>query len=570
MDANIVLAGGGAKGAVLAGCVNAVRDKKIRITGCGGTSAGALIAFLVSIGYTGDELRRIICDTPLTALLDDDGRTSETLKWAFRSLSKRSSPRFPILCLSAIAAVAALSHVFVALQRIWNIPRACLNYFLPRRVAAPQRPRQRLLDALRLPMHIDTHLGLLEGARMKAWLLARLVEKHVVPSTEAAATLTFCQLAEAPGCKPLRVVATDVRSRRAVIFGDASTANAPVVDAVIASARFPILFKPQQFNGWLLTDGGLSSNLPSFLFTDSYERDRTPTLAFDLIAPLDHAPSPNTKDTGVSYLRSIAFSALEASDVLLRESNDGIEYFAIEVPPGVDTFSFDMSREKLLECYTAGYAVAAKKLEATSTVSQTTMTPSDLRKSLAAKWGIPAMFAPVLRATMDQVNALSGGRLIGMRAHIMILTPRVSTRGSRTRIVVYSHGMKGDGDAELELDADAGCSGFAWKNRRVTIADLEKAREHPKAWGMTDQDAWRVPERVHSMVSAPIMAGDFSLMGNSVPIGTISVDCQNRLADTSWVTDTGNAAGQYDGVQKNVETVMQAWADVLAAMIGIA
>jgi hypothetical protein len=289
-----------------------------------------------------------------------------------------------------------------------------------------------------------------------------------------------------------------------------------------------------------------------------------------LIAPDNQHPNAATKDTSASYLRSIAFSALEASDVLLRASSDGIEYFAITVPPGVDTFSFDMSREKLSECYTTGYAGAAAQLESTQWVAQAAMLPSDLRKSLAAKWGMPAMFAPVLRAAMDQVNAVSGGHLIGMRAHIMMLTPRVSSRGSRTRIVVYSLRMKGDGDAELELDADAGCSGFAWNNRRVTIADLKKAREHPEAWRMTAQDAWRVPGRVRAMVSAPIMAGDYSPMGNAVPIGTVSVDCENPLADTSWVTDAGNAAGQHDSVEKDVERIMLAWADVIAAMIGIA
>jgi predicted acylesterase/phospholipase RssA len=89
-------------------------------------------------------------------------------------------------------------------------------------------------------------------------------------TADEAATLTFDELVEKPGCVPLRIVATDARSRRPVVFGDGEHAALPVVDAVVASARFPLLFRPADLAGMCLTDGGLSSNLPAFLFDDAH------------------------------------------------------------------------------------------------------------------------------------------------------------------------------------------------------------------------------------------------------------------------------------------------------------
>ena len=73
MKANIVLAGGGAKGAVLAGCVNAAVSKGVQPTGFGGTSAGAIVAFLASIGFRDEKLQDLLVSTNLADLLDDEG-----------------------------------------------------------------------------------------------------------------------------------------------------------------------------------------------------------------------------------------------------------------------------------------------------------------------------------------------------------------------------------------------------------------------------------------------------------------------------------------------------------------
>ena len=62
---------------------------------------------------------------------------------------------------------------------------------------------------------------------------------------------------------PLRVVATDFRTARPVVFREGR-----VCPAVAASAAIPIVFSPVKLGEMVLVDGGLSNNLPSDLARD--------------------------------------------------------------------------------------------------------------------------------------------------------------------------------------------------------------------------------------------------------------------------------------------------------------
>ena len=74
MKAYAILDGGGVKGAALAGCLKAAEDLKVEFKGYGGTSAGAIVALLASIGFTGEELREVMTEElKFSDLLDDKG-----------------------------------------------------------------------------------------------------------------------------------------------------------------------------------------------------------------------------------------------------------------------------------------------------------------------------------------------------------------------------------------------------------------------------------------------------------------------------------------------------------------
>ena len=66
---NAVFEGGGVKGIGLAGGVKAAEEFGIEFNGLAGTSSGAIVAALLASGYTADEMRNIILETPFSSFL---------------------------------------------------------------------------------------------------------------------------------------------------------------------------------------------------------------------------------------------------------------------------------------------------------------------------------------------------------------------------------------------------------------------------------------------------------------------------------------------------------------------
>ena len=123
-------------------------------------------------------------------------------------------------------------------------------------------------------------MGLYQGRKLKDFLLNKIKEK--VPALANNADITFEHLHKA-GCLPVKIVASDITYRRPAIFSlDHTEYGASVIDAVRASTCYPFAFEPVFLNGRRLVDGGLSSNLPVFLFAEEYRQTRIPALAFDL------------------------------------------------------------------------------------------------------------------------------------------------------------------------------------------------------------------------------------------------------------------------------------------------
>jgi NTE family protein len=101
---------------------------------------------------------------------------------------------------------------------------------------------------------------------------------------------TFSDL-RARGLRPLKVVASDLSSRRPVVFS-AVDEDAPVLSAVRGSMSYPFIFKPLIHHERRFVDGGLCSNLPAFVFDTERAQDRRPLIAFDLVSPTKEPPNP--------------------------------------------------------------------------------------------------------------------------------------------------------------------------------------------------------------------------------------------------------------------------------------
>ena len=69
---NLVFEGAGIRGIAYCGAIKELEKKQLipGIEKLGGTSAGAIIALMLSLGYTGDEIKQLIHNTPFKKFND--------------------------------------------------------------------------------------------------------------------------------------------------------------------------------------------------------------------------------------------------------------------------------------------------------------------------------------------------------------------------------------------------------------------------------------------------------------------------------------------------------------------
>lgn len=512
MKAYAIYAGGGVKGAALAGCLRAAEQQGVKFVGHGGTSAGSMVALMAAVGYNGEELERILVEElDFRELLDDQGRQLEQMKgtaeWVASALKSGG----------------------------WR------KKFWAANVTAPGVLKQ-----------LGSTLGLYQGSRLKQFLLNKIKQK--VPSLRDHADITFEHLQKAK-CLPVKMVASDITLRRPAIFAlDHTEYGASVIDAVRASTCYPFAFEPVFLNERRLVDGGLSSNLPVFLFSEEYRQTRTPALAFDLCAPLGAVR--DVYDIG-QYSSDLLSTALEASDDLLRRVLRGVHYIRVETPPGIGTLDFGLSRDDRKRLFDSGFKAATEYLANLEQLKRVRMAGDQLQKQMWVEFGPPQFFTPVLHALAKDIEARTRAR--DVRAQIMLPTGRPKA----TRIVTYHYGMENDADVDLELPENAGCSGKAWAERSPALADLVEAAKTPELWGMTKTQHDKVPASRKSMLSVPVHAPFREGSTTPPPVATLSVDSGTPLEETGWLETT--SSGQV--AHADVVGIMMAWAYIVHKLL---
>lgn len=515
MKAYAILSGGGVKGAALAGCVAAAVEQGIEFEGFGGTSAGSIIALLAASGYTNEADLNLIAvrELEFSALLDDGGKRLQHAR-------------------SAVDSVLAPAG--------WRRPRQSCKKLL-----AAMAMRNQLKQG---------GLGLYRGDKLQRFFFEKVSAK--LPTLSGNSDFTFKDFARAGG-KPLKVVATDLRSRRAKEFSIETTPDFPVLLAVRASAGFPFLFRPVDSAQHLLVDGGLASNFPVFLFSGEYQKNRIPILAFNLVTPQpDFADKPRPRQ----FLQDMLATALEAGDALMQENLPGIELIKVMLKSGVDTLDFNADENARHTLYLEGKDAANQFLHAYPPLLHSRMAGTDLVKRLWSIYGPQYYYAPVLASVCREIEGISNAR--DVRASIMLPTGRVS--GSR--IVVYDHGMEGCYDQKLELPEDGGCSGQALKSKEgMAMDDLCKAREDPVSRNLTP-DIMRMMPKDRCSIASIVIPGwvRFSEMedgGVNFPqlprIGVLSVDSSTPFSETGWDRDN----------QDEFVNRLRTWAYILGRML---
>ena len=357
MKAYAIFEGGGAKGYAHIGAVQAAEERGFHFVGLAGTSVGALIAALLAAGYSGKELFEVAPDGTCSGVLAVDPLNHlNQADWAkFQAFKKwrpfdEVGPKFsPMKARPRLSNQTALGRTlyrpFVRLRRPLVYFAGLARYWVKIHII--------FFANFGLARAVMANLGLTSTAGFRAFLDLALRDKLNVPPGEP---IRFRHLPT-----PLRIIASDLVSEDLKIFG--VNADDLVVKFVIASASFPLFFRPFRFSGGLLVDGGLLSNNPAWVFDAerSCGTESIPTLGFVLIDPPLSAVAP--KDTVPSSLQGFVAKLVRTSLYGRQlETREISEYYSVPLRPKVETLDLEEAFRKAPELISVGRADAEAEL----------------------------------------------------------------------------------------------------------------------------------------------------------------------------------------------------------------
>ncbi|MBW4698506.1 MAG: patatin-like phospholipase family protein [Aphanocapsa lilacina HA4352-LM1] len=376
---------------------------------------------------------------------------------------------------------------------------------------------------------------------MGQFLLQKI--KSQLPALELEADISFYQLNQLK-LPLLKIVSSDLRTKGPLVYsgqgGDEQSGS--VLDAVRASMSYPFVFKPVQVNDRYLVDGGLSSNLPVFLFEKERRDELIPVFAFDLVAPhSEPGQEYGIKQFGLDMIST----ALESNDFLMRKViPKTIYYIPVSIPKDIGTLDFGLSKERRIELYNAGYVATTTFFN--SNLPQLDQATTSV-EALQALYIPPTIVTPLLMVIARQFQEHTGAT--NVRANLMLPTER------STLLVVYQFGMDSDPDIDLELPFGTGSCGRAWQERDIVATDLLAAHQD----GMSKALQNRVRRDRKAVLSVPI----FEWTPTAQPrteldrIGVLSVDTDAALDATGWVRDH----------KRYVNDTALSWSAILAKLL---
>jgi len=496
--AYLVFEGGGARGVAHVGALQAVEDNGFTIVGVAGTSAGALVAVLVALGFEAvdiidpdDPYNNIITAldaTPTGLLGSKDWKEFQHLrgrgKWAF-------------LMAAAWGGVINLATAPRVMGMIWR--------------------------AVENSGHFST-AGI--EAFVETVIQARLkdINETAALGREIPERVTFAELASGwPTVIPLKIVATDVESGTLEIFNALRTPDVIVAEAVAASIAIPLVFRPAaipSYRAGRFADGGLVSNLPIWGFVEEklcFERENpgqppVPMIGFTLEQPEQPARPMSAAVGFFDYIRKLLSAALQGSQSATVQFLDDVHLVRLQCGLGVLDFAGD--REAYAAARKDGYANAAEQLRFSLEIK-----PERIRSELET----------VRAAALQCINEARA--TIGEKAIEHVRVNLIRPFGTRSLRVFESVGMDGDADDRLVIDRRGSGAAEAFRERSIVIANFRGA-----GWDthMTKYERALVRQRLHSAICVPIFEDVESwsietARSRPEPSGVLVVDSDENL-----------------------------------------
>lgn len=260
----LVLSGGGARGLAHIGILQRLEEVGYPLDSIAGTSAGAMVGALYASGFSGLEIEDLFHRLDLTR--------------AF-------------------------------LEPLWRNAGETLGEQEERSAA--------FLSIERQNGHLSLAQGLRSGAEIQHTLQGLLARGAYFSGGN------FDRLQ-----RPLRVLATNLETGQARVFG-----SGDLVEAVRASMSIPGGFRPVLIDGQQYVDGALVENLPVFMAKEAFHPDLV--IALDVSAPLEHRPSTSIFSVAARSLDLVVerrqWESRAAADFLIRpemEDSSFLDYGA--------------------------------------------------------------------------------------------------------------------------------------------------------------------------------------------------------------------------------------------------
>ncbi|MCM1481821.1 MAG: patatin-like phospholipase family protein [Paludibacter sp.] len=216
----LVLSGGSARGITHIGVIKALEENDIPIDYIAGTSMGTIVGGLYASGWTTDEISELVGSEKFRKWFL--GEIDSKDKYFYR----QSEPSPALLGISAkIGSAPDVKNLYDPASMSTNPKNkekkvTFTPYFLPTNISNPQ-----LMNIAVIEMCGATS-GAIEGDFNKLMI-------------------------------PFRCVASDIYAKQAVVFSKGDLGN-----AIRSSMSFPFMFRPVDYEGTLLYDGGIYNNFP--------------------------------------------------------------------------------------------------------------------------------------------------------------------------------------------------------------------------------------------------------------------------------------------------------------------
>lgn len=509
-----IFEGGGAKGITHIGAVKALERARLEVVGASGSSAGAIIAALVAVGYRADEIydaatgKHLLGDrTPIDLL----GRSG----WGRLTLLRRMAKPVGVLLLVMLV----VDTVLLGIGPL-GIETAA---------AALTAALTGLMAYMLWP--IVVRRGLFDSGTMRTILDELLRDKvneqrHKAgkPALDDGERVRFEHLAIA-GCVPLKVIVSDARSGKLVVF-DHTTRDVVIADAVAASAAIPFVFRSPEIEGArrdrqpIFVDGGLISNLPAWAFRTEkralereLEIDAIPIFAFTL-DPMESAKPRRRNGDGkapgfVGFLSSVIKTGIFGSQEVVQDFVPDL--VVIPLPSPLDTLSFDCGGKRATAAFSSGFHAADAVLTRRRRLRQLT-----------------ALSLTAILSEMDQIVRQRRGAIgrPAPRLRLTLVDP-VDARHTAFRVSAGA-GMGSDADDRLELDGRNTLAPEAFRKNSPVFGYIGKrpARELM----MTKYERALVCPEVASVICVPILPVIRGAFGTE-PERVLCLDSSDSLQD---------------------------------------